>query len=218
MEQGGPVEPSRAARAVSTFEHLSSLDQLAKALRCLPGVGPKAAQRMALHLLQLDRDGAHALAAALTHAARAIRHCDWCNTFTEEPVCALCRSGKRDAAQLCVVETPADLMMVEHTQAYSGLYFVLMGRLSPLDGIGPKEIRLDRLLQRAVDGTVREVILATNFTNEGEATAHYLGELLRSRNLTVTRLARGVPVGGELEYVDAGTLAQALRERRPLHC
>jgi len=171
---------------------------------------------MALHLMQHDRDGAQALAAALTQAALAIRHCDWCNTFTEEPVCALCRSGRRDATQLCVVETPADLMMVEHTQAYSGLYFVLMGRLSPLDGIGPKEIRLDRLLQRVSDGVVREVILATNFTNEGEATAHYLGELLRSRSLVVTRLARGVPLGGELEYVDPGTLAQALRERRVL--
>ena len=128
----------------------------------------------------------------------------------------LCRSAKRDPALLCVVETPADLMMIEHTQAYSGLFFVLMGRLSPLDGVGPKEIRLDRLLKRAQDGVVREVVLATNFTNEGEATAHYIGELLAARGLAVTRLARGVPVGGELEYVDSGTLAQALRERRAL--
>ena len=156
------------------------------------------------------------LAAALVHAAQSIRHCERCNTFTEDEVCSLCRSPKRDPAQLCVVETPADLLMVEHTQAYSGLYFVLMGRLSPLDGIGPKEIRLDRLLKRAADGAVREVILATNFTNEGEATAHYIGELLGARGLKVSRLARGVPVGGELEYVDAGTLAQALRDRRPL--
>jgi recombination protein RecR len=197
-------------------EPLSSVDALARALRCLPGVGPKAAQRMALHLLQHDREGAVRLAQALEHASRAVRHCERCNTFTEETLCALCRSGKRDAAQLCVVETPADLSMVEHTQAYSGLYFVLMGRLSPLDGIGPKEIRLDRLLKRATDGVVREVILATNFTNEGEATAHYIGEMLRARGLAVSRLARGVPVGGELEYVDAGTLAQALRERRTL--
>ena len=197
-------------------EPLSSLDTLAKALRCLPGVGPKAAQRMALHLMQHDRDGARALSSALAHAAQEIRHCERCNTFTEDDVCALCRSGKRDPAQLCVVETPADLLMVEHTHAYAGLYFVLMGRLSPLDGIGPKEIRLDRLLQRATDGVVREVILATNFTNEGEATAHYIGELLNTRGLHVSRLARGVPVGGELEYVDAGTLAQAMRERRPL--
>jgi recombination protein RecR len=204
------------ARPLPARESLSSLDELAKALRCLPGVGPKAAQRMALHLMQHDRDGARALAAALSHAAQSIRHCERCNTFTEDEICSLCRSAKRDPAQLCVVETPADLLMVEHTQAYSGLYFVLMGRLSPLDGIGPKEIRLDRLLKRAADGAVREVILATNFTNEGEATAHYIGELLGARGLKVSRLARGVPVGGELEYVDAGTLAQALRERRPL--
>ncbi|NDP42024.1 MAG: recombination protein RecR, partial [Aromatoleum sp.] len=155
-------------------------------------------------------------AQALERAARTIRHCERCNTFTEDAVCALCRSAKRDASLLCVVETPSDLLMVENTQAYSGLYFVLMGRLSPLDGIGPKEIRLERLLKRATDGIVREVVLATNFTNEGEATAHYIGELLAARGLTVSRLARGVPVGGELEYVDSGTLAQALRERRTL--
>jgi len=153
---------------------------------------------------------------ALTQATQAVRHCERCNTFTEDAVCALCRSAKRDPTLLCVVETPADLLMVEQTHAYSGLYFVLMGRLSPLDGIGPKEIRLDRLLKRALDGEVAEVVLATNFTNEGEATAHYIGTLLTARGLRVTRLARGVPVGGELEYVDSGTLAQALRERRPI--
>ena len=195
---------------------LPALDELTQALRCLPGVGPKAAQRMALHLLQHDREGGQRLATALEAATRTIRHCERCNTFTEDELCALCRSPKRDAALLCVVETPADLMMIEHTQAYAGLYFVLMGRLSPLDGIGPKEIRLDRLLKRAADGAVREVVLATNFTNEGEATAHYIGELLGARGLKVTRLARGVPVGGELEYVDSGTLAQALRERRSM--
>ena len=198
------------------MEPLGSLEELSQALRCLPGVGPKAAQRMALHLLQRDREGAERLARALEAAARAVRHCQRCNTLTEGELCSLCRSPKRDASMLCVVETPADLLMVEHTQAYSGLYFVLMGRLSPLDGVGPKEIALDRLLKRAQDGVVREVVLATNFTNEGEATAHYIGELLSARGLTVTRLARGVPVGGELEYVDSGTLAQALRERRPL--
>jgi len=198
------------------MEPLGSLEELSQALRCLPGVGPKAAQRMALHLLQRDREGAERLARALEAAARAVRHCERCNTLTEGELCSLCRSPKRDASMLCVVETPADLLMVEHTQAYSGLYFVLMGRLSPLDGVGPKEIALDRLLKRAQDGVVREVVLATNFTNEGEATAHYIGELLSARGLTVTRLARGVPVGGELEYVDSGTLAQALRERRPL--
>jgi recombination protein RecR len=195
---------------------LPALDELTQALRCLPGVGPKAAQRMALHLLQHDREGGQRLATALEAATRTIRHCERCNTFTEDELCALCRSPKRDTALLCVVETPADLMMIEQTQAYAGLYFVLMGRLSPLDGIGPKEIRLDRLLKRAADGAVREVVLATNFTNEGEATAHYIGELLSARGLKVTRLARGVPVGGELEYVDSGTLAQALRERRAL--
>jgi recombination protein RecR len=204
------------ARLSPPQEPLSGLDELAKALRCLPGVGPKAAQRMALHLLQHDRDGAVRLAHALERAAKSVCHCERCNTFTEGALCTLCASGKRDPALLCVVETPADLLMVEQTRAYSGLYYVLMGRLSPLDGIGPKEIRLERLLKRATDGVVREVVLATNFTNEGEATAHYIGELLGPRGLKVTRLARGVPVGGELEYVDSGTLAQALRERRAL--
>ena len=211
-----PATPARGSpRAALAREPLGSLDELASALRCLPGVGPKAAQRMALHLLQHDRDGAHRLAAALQHASAVVRHCERCNTFTEDTVCALCRSGKRDASLLCVVETPADLLQIEHTQAYPGLYFVLMGRLSPLDGVGPREIGLDRLLRRATGGDVREVVLATNFTNEGEATAHYIGEMLAARGLAVSRLARGVPVGGELEYVDAGTLAQALRERRP---
>src|ERR1700752_3795100 len=198
------------------MEPLGSLEELTQALRCLPGVGPKAAQRMALHLLQHDRSGAQRLPHAPRGAMQAIQHCERCNPLTEGELCALCRSPKRDASLLCVFETPADLMMMEQTQAYSGLYFVLMGRLSPLDGIGPKEIRLDRLLKRAQNGVVREVVLATNFTNEGEATAHYIGELLAARGLVVTRLARGVPVGGELEYVDSGTLAQALRERRPV--
>jgi recombination protein RecR len=205
---------SRFAKATSPAA--SGLDDLARALRCLPGVGPRAAQRMALHLLQHDREGAVRLARALEHAAQAVKHCERCNTFTEDALCGLCASAKRDAALLCVVETPADLMMVEQTHAYAGLYYVLMGRLSPLDGIGPKEIRLERLLKRATDGVVKEVVLATNFTNEGEATAHYIGELLSARGLKVSRLARGVPVGGELEYVDSGTLAQALRDRRRL--
>ena len=205
---------SNRVRSPAATESPSGLDALAKALRSLPGVGPKAAQRMALHLLQHDRDGARRLAVALTHAAEHVRHCERCNTFTEDVVCALCRSSKRDPALLCVVETPADLLMVENTQAYSGLYFVLMGRLSPLDGIGPKEIRLDRLLKRVQDGVVREIVLATNFTNEGEATAHYIGELLAGKGLKVTRIARGLPVGGELEHVDSGTLAQAVLERR----
>ena len=192
----------------------SSLEELVQALRCLPGVGPKAAQRMTLHLLQHDPAGGTRLAEALNKALSNIRHCEQCNTFTESELCALCASGKRDPALLCVVETPADLLMIEQTQAYSGLYFVLMGRLSPLDSVGPKDIHVERLLRRAGDGVVREVVLATNFTVEGEATAHHLGELLRARGLAVSRLARGVPVGGELEYVDSGTLAQALRDRR----
>ena len=192
----------------------SSLDELVAALRCLPGVGPKAAQRMSLHLLQHDQQGGMRLAESLKKALTTIRHCEQCNTFTEDRLCTLCASGKRDASLLCVVETPADLLMVEQTQAFSGLYFVLMGRLSPLDGVGPRDIHVERLLKRAADGVVREVVLATNFTVEGEATAHHLGELLSARGLTVSRLARGVPVGGELEYVDSGTLAQALRDRR----
>jgi recombination protein RecR len=209
----GRTPPGDAAAA---DEPLGHLDALVRALRVLPGVGPRAAQRMALHLLQHDRDGARTLARALEQATEAVRHCARCNTFTEDETCALCRSGKRDPTLLCVVETPADLIMVEHTRAYAGLYYVLMGRLSPLDGIGPREIRLDRLMKRALDGSVREVVLATNFTHEGEATAHYVGELLAARGLKVSRLARGVPVGGELEFVDSGTLAQALRERRPI--
>ena len=193
----------------------SALDELIDALRCLPGVGPRSAQRMAYHLLQHDQDGAQRLAAALGRALGRIRRCSRCNTFTEEELCGLCASAKRDARLLCVVEMPADLAVMEQTLAYKGLYFVLMGRLSPIDGIGPKDVGLDRLVARACDGVVKEVILATNFTNEGEATAHYIGEMLRSRGLEITRIARGIPVGGELEYVDAGTLAQAYYERRP---
>lgn len=192
----------------------SSLDELIAALRCLPGVGPKSAQRMAYHLLQRDPGGARRLAGALGLALERIRHCEKCNSFTEEPICPLCRSPRRDASLLCVVETPADVMMMEQTQSYGGMYFVLMGALSPLDGVGPREIGLDRLVKRASDGTVKEVILATNFTVEGEATAHYIGELVRAQGLKVTRIARGLPVGGELEHVDSGTLAQALLERR----
>ena len=194
----------------------SSLESLIEALRCLPGIGPKSAQRMAYYLMQRDRPGARRLADSLQNALAAIRHCQRCDTFTEAEICERCASHRRDAALLCVVETPVDMNMMEQTHAYSGLYYVLMGRVSPLDGIGPRELQLDLLLARACDGVVQEVILATNYTNEGEATAHYLSEMLRNRNIRVTRIARGVPVGGELEYVDAGTLAQALRERRSL--
>ncbi|MBI3041483.1 MAG: recombination protein RecR [Betaproteobacteria bacterium] len=192
----------------------SSLDELIAALRCLPGVGPKSAQRMAYHLLQRDPSGAARLAAALTQALTRVRHCESCNNYCEEAVCGLCKSPRRDPSLLCVVEGPGDLLMMEQAQCYQGLYFVLMGALSPLDGIGPREIHLDRLIPRATDGVVREVILATNFTVEGEATAHYVGEALRARGLKVTRIARGLPVGGEIEHVDSGTLAQAVLERR----
>jgi len=194
----------------------AGLEQLIEALRVLPGVGPRSAQRMAYYLLQHDRAGAEALARSLGEALRAVRHCARCNNFTEDEICALCRSPRRDPALLCVVETPADLAMVEQTLSFSGMYFVLMGRLSPLDGVGPRDIGLDRLLARAADGVVQEVILATNFTNEGEATAHYIAEMLRARGVRASRIARGVPLGGELEYVDSGTLAQAVVERRPL--
>ncbi|HET7730205.1 MAG TPA: recombination mediator RecR [Usitatibacter sp.] len=193
----------------------AALDELIQALRCLPGVGPKSAQRMAYHLLQRDQKGAARLAGALGQALEKIRHCARCNTFTESEVCSLCASPRRDASLLCVVETPGDLLMMEQSQSYSGLYFVLMGRLSPLDGIGPREIHLDRLARRVADGELKEVILATNFTVEGEATAHYISELLAGKGIRITRIARGLPVGGELEHVDSGTLAQAVLERRP---
>ena len=191
-----------------------ALEQLVDSLRCLPGVGPKSAQRMAYHLLQRDRKGAHNLAIALDNALQVVAHCKLCNTFSEQSICPLCAEESRDNTLLCVVEMPTDLMMMENTQAYEGLYFVLMGRLSPLDGVGPKEIHLDKLIKRAQDGVVQEVILATNYTVEGDATAHYISELLRSRGIKTSRIARGMPMGGEIEYVDSGTLAQAMMERR----
>lgn len=191
-----------------------SLDFLTEALRRLPGIGPKSAQRMAFHLLQHDREGAAMLSRALYQAVEAVHHCAMCNTFSETEVCDLCADENRDRALLCVVETPADQIMIEQTLTFKGLYFILMGRLSPLDGIGPKDLHLEKLVDRATDGAVKEVVLATNFTNEGEATAHYISEMLKARGLKVSRLARGVPVGGELEYVDAGTIARAMLDRR----
>lgn len=191
-----------------------SLDALIEALRCLPGVGPKSAQRMAYHLLQRDPRGAQKLSGAIADALTHLKHCQRCNTFTEEDICSRCTSAKRDPSQLCVVEMPIDMNVMEQTHAYNGLYYVLMGRLSPLDGVGPRELNFERLINRACDGQVAEVIMATNFTNEGEATAHYVSELLRARGLKVSRIARGVPVGGELEFTDAGTVAQAFIERR----
>lgn len=190
------------------------LHALIEALRRLPGVGVRTARRMAYHLLQYDRDGARNLGAALDQAVSALRHCARCNGFTEHDVCETCSNPQRDASLLCVVETPADQNMLESSHGYRGLYYVLMGRLAPLEGVGPAELQLERLMRRATDGQVREVILATNFTAEGETTAHYLAEALQAQGLKVTRLARGVPAGSELEYVDAGTIAWALMERR----
>jgi len=192
----------------------NAVDALIQALRRLPGVGVTSAQRMAFHLLQHDRAGAQTLARALQEASSHVHHCERCHTFTESTVCATCRDARRDHSQLCVVETPADQSAMERTGAYKGLYFVLMGKLSPLDGVGPNDLGLKKLFERACDGVVQEVILATNFTAEGEATAHVIAEGLKARGIRPTRLARGVPVGSELEYVDLGTIAHALVDRR----
>lgn len=191
----------------------SSLEDLIGALRCLPGVGPKSAQRMAYHLLQRDKQGAMHLSRSLDHAVNTVKHCSKCNNFSEAEVCSMCSSSRRETNLLCVVEMPADLLMMEQAQCYRGMYFVLMGRLSPLDGVGASELPLARLQRRAQELSC-EVILATNFTVEGEATAHYLATLLRAQGIKVSRIARGLPVGGELEHVDSGTLAQAVLERR----
>lgn len=204
----------------------NALEALTQALRKLPGVGAKSAARMAFHLLQHDKSGALQIARALEHAVNSIRHCTLCNTLTEQEVCATCANPQRDRSKLCVVETPADQAALERTLAYRGLYFVLMGKLSPLDGVGPHDIGLQKLFDRVVprdehgeplpadSREVQEVILATNFTAEGEATAHVIAQALKSRGVQVTRLARGVPVGSELEYVDLGTIAHALVDRR----
>jgi recombination protein RecR len=192
----------------------SHLDALIDALRKLPGVGVKSAQRMAFHLLQHDRGGAQQIARALDQAVQSVRHCSRCHTFTDEELCAICSDGSRDARQLCVVETPADQAALERTGSYRGYYYVLMGRISPLDGIGASALGASALMERAQDGGVEEVILATSFTAEGEATAHVLAEGLKARGRKVTRLARGVPAGSELEYVDLSTIAHALVDRR----
>lgn len=193
---------------------LNALDTLIQALRALPGVGVKSAQRMAFHLLQHDRAAAQFLSRALQEAVLVVQHCERCHTFTHDAVCATCLDAGRDVTQLCVLETPADQNAMERTGAYKGLYFVLMGRLSPLDGVGPNDLGFKKLFDRACDGVVREVILATNFTAEGEATAYVIAEGLKARGLKPTRLARGVPLGSELEYVDLGTIAHALVDRR----
>jgi len=190
-----------------------SLTALIEALRCLPGVGPKSAQRMAFHVLERDREGGARLAAALALAVEAVGHCERCRMLTEEPLCPVCKAPGRNDRLLCVVESPADVVAVEQAAGYSGRYFVLMGHLSPLDGIGPEELGLDQLAARLDQGEIEEVILATNPTVEGEATAHFIGELCGDRDIKATRIAHGVPVGGELEYVDSGTLSHAFAGR-----
>lgn len=190
------------------------IEQLIQALKCLPGVGPKSAQRMAYHLLERDREGAVALADALKIAVEQVGHCDRCRTFTELKRCEICNNAARDQSVLCVVETPADILAIEQATDYRGLYFVLMGHLSPLDGIGPNEIGLDVLAQRLADDAVSEVILATGTTVEGEATAHYIAEMVDANTTRVTRIAHGIPIGGELEYVSGSTLSHAFSGRR----
>lgn len=192
------------------------IDQLIHALRCLPGVGPKSAQRMAFHLLERGRDAAQTLANTLQHAVRNIGHCQRCHTFAETELCRFCSDPRRDQQLLCIVETPADVLAIEQTQAYRGLYYVLMGHLSPLDGIGPAELGIPRLLAHWQQHAPEEIILATNPTVEGEATAHYIAELARQQQTKVTRIAHGVPLGGELEFVDIGTLTRALLSRDAL--
>ena len=191
-----------------------AIENLKQALRRLPGVGPKTAQRMTYHLLERDRSGARLIAEAVVHALERVGHCERCNNLSEQALCGICGAERRDAGLLCVVESPADLLSLEQSAAYNGLYFVLMGHLSPLDGIGPDELGIARLEALLDKGDIREVILATNLTVEGEATAHYIGELTRARGLLVTRIAHGVPMGGELEYTDRGTLARAVSGRR----
>lgn len=191
-----------------------TLEALKQALRRLPGVGPKSAQRMAYYLLERDREGARLLAEALAQAAERIAHCRQCNNFSEADLCDICASARRDHTLLCVVESPSDLSSLEQSGAYNGLYYVLMGRLSPLDGIGPEELGIPRLEARLDEGEIREVVLATNLTVEGEATAQYLTDIVRGRGIRVTRIAYGVPIGGELEYTDRNTLARALAGRR----
>lgn len=195
------------------MKYTPALATLIESLRCLPGVGPKSAQRMAFHLLERDRDGGRALSAALAEALASVGHCKRCRMLTEGELCAICSSVQRNVALLCVVESPADVVAIEQSGGFRGRYFVLMGHLSPLDGVGPAELGLDEFERLLAGGEIDEVILATNPTAEGEATAHYLGELALRRGIKASRIAHGVPVGGELEYVDGGTLAHALAGR-----
>ncbi|MFT4518550.1 MAG: recombination protein RecR [Halioglobus sp.] len=193
-----------------------AIQELIDALRCLPGVGPKSAQRMSLHLLERDRHGAEALAEALQRAVEFVGHCSRCRNFTELDVCEVCSDPKRDVSMICVVETPGDVLAIEQSGSFRGLYFVLMGHLSPIDGVGPQDIGLEDFHQRVIDEGIKEVILATNPTVEGEATAYYLTDMLQPVGVQVSRIAHGVPLGGELEYVDGSTLAHALSGRRPV--
>jgi recombination protein RecR len=192
------------------------INRLIESLRCLPGVGPKSAQRMAYHLLERDREGARRLAGAIAEAVERVGHCRQCRTLTEEEVCSICSSGSRDRSLMCVVESPSDVEAIEGSTGFRGVYFVLMGHLSPLDGMGPEDIGLDRLEARLREGEVEEVILATNPTVEGEATAHYIAEMLQALGIKASRLAHGIPLGGELEFIDADTLAHAFTGRRLL--
>jgi len=192
------------------------IENLIETLRCLPGVGPKSAQRMAYHLLEHNRDGARQLADAMVRAMEQVGNCSECRDLSETPVCALCASERRDKTQLCVVETPADVLALEQSTGYQGRYFVLMGHLSPLDGVGPEQLGLDRLEQRLAAGEVQELILATNPTVEGEATAHFISALGHANGVRTTRIAHGVPMGGELEYIDGGTLSQAFAGRQAI--
>ncbi len=198
------------------MSNIPAIEALKEALRRLPGVGPKTAQRMALHLLERDREGARLIADTLRNAIERVHNCRRCNNFSEQELCAFCGSPRRDSSLLCIVESPADMMSLEQSATYNGLYFVLMGHLSPLDGIGPEQLSVPRLEALLDKEPIKEVILATNLTVEGEATAHYLGELARARRIRTTRIAYGMPVGGELEYTDRGTLARALSGRREI--
>lgn len=196
------------------MSHSPLTSRLIDALRCLPGVGPKSAQRMAYHILERNREGGRRLASALEEAVEKVGHCSSCRTLSEDVLCAICRSDRRDRSVLCIVESPTDVQALEQSTGYQGLYFVLLGHLSPLDGVGPDDIGLDQLAERLQGGEVQEVILATNPTVEGEATAHYISEMVRSGGIRITRIAHGVPLGGELEYVDGGTLSHAFHGRR----
>ena len=198
------------------MKKIESLETLVDALKILPGVGPKSALRLTYFLLQRNRSGAKNLSEKISNALEQLMHCELCNNFSEEPVCSICSSGKRDKNTLCIVEMPTDLLMLEETHSYDGLYFILMGRLSPLDGIGPNDIHLSKLIKRIKISNIKEIILATNFTVEGNATAQYIKELFKDVDIKTSRIARGLPMGGEIEYVDSGTLAQAIVERKTL--